>query len=259
MSVNQSRVVAGRWLGWFVGGLAAVFPVLTFAADLRVMTTSFPPYVIFDEATNEAHGPAVDVINRICVLSQTNCEIHVEPWARAYATALEQPNTLIFSIARRPDRETKFKWIGTVAPYQVRLFALDRNGVQATDNWRELSDFHVAGQLGDVKAQYLQNSGFDVEMVPSAEATIRMLYAGRADLIAGDALSLPYRVRMLDVDSNRLKVVARIPELSSDLYLAASLATDDDAVEVLRAALDQLKNSGSYDQIWAMTTSSPSN
>ncbi len=259
MKDNQVRVAIGQIVSRLTVWLGVLLPVAADAADLRVMTTPFPPYVIYDENTHMAHGPAVEVINQVCASSGMNCEIMVEPWARAYATALEQPNTLIFSIARRPDREMQFKWIGTVAPYQVRLFSVDGSGVPVTENWRELRAFHVAGQLRDVKALYLEEAGFDVEMVPSAEASIRMLFASRAELIAGDALSLPYRVRMLDEDSQRLRVVATIPELSSDLYLAASLSTEDAVVAELRTALEELKGDGDYDRIWAMSAIMPTN
>ncbi|MDG4718193.1 MULTISPECIES: substrate-binding periplasmic protein [Thalassospira] len=253
MADKQFRVVIGRTAARLAICFGALFPCAAGAADIRVMTTPFPPYVIYDEDTHKAYGPAVDVINQVCMTSAMDCEIMVEPWARAYATAIENPDTLIFSIARRPDREMQFKWIGTVAPYHVRLFSIAGSGVPETENWRELSSYHVAGQLRDVKAQYLENAGFDIEMVPSAEATIRMLFANRAKLIAGDALSLPYRVRMLGEDSQRLQVVASIPELSSDLYLAASLSTDDAIVTRLRTALESLKADGSYDRIWAMS------
>lgn len=223
------------------------------------MTTPFPPYVVYDEQTGLATGPAVDVIGRICITSKLTCKVNVQPWARAYDTALNTPNTLIFSIARRPDREALFKWIGTVAPYHVRLFSLHAYGVPKVSDWRELKRFYVAGQMRDVKAQYLKDAGFEVLMAPSAEATIRMLYAGRTMLVAGDSLSLPYRVRALDVESERLQVVAQIPELSSELYLAASLETDDVLITTMRDALDGIKKDGEYEKIWAASGISPSN
>jgi polar amino acid transport system substrate-binding protein len=259
MRDNQFWVVVRQMIARLAICFVMLLPFAVGATDLRVMTTPFPPYVIYDEDTHRAHGPAVEVIEQICQSSGMNCQILVKPWARAYAIALEHPNTLIFSIARRPDRELQFKWIGTVAPYQVRLFSVVGSGVPVVENWRELSAFGVAGQLRDVKAQYLEKAGFEVEMVPSAETTIRMLFANRAKLVAGDALSLPYRVRMLEEDSKRLQVVAIIPELSTDLYLAASLSTADRVVAQMRAALEDLKSDGSYDRIWIMSTALSTN
>ncbi|WP_430472809.1 substrate-binding periplasmic protein [Thalassospira lucentensis] len=223
------------------------------------MTTVFPPYVMYSDQTGEASGPAVDTVRGVCLTAEITCNVRVEPWARAYATALETPNTLIFSVARRPDREDKFHWIGTVSPYHVRLFSLRESSVPEVADWHALSSFPVAGQLGDVKAQYLQNAGFDVEFVPSAETTIRMLYAGRAMLVAGDSLSLPYRVRALDIADEDLHIVAQIPELSTELYLAASLSTDALLVENLRQALDELKRNGSYERIWSLSGVAPTN
>ncbi|WP_033068842.1 substrate-binding periplasmic protein [Thalassospira australica] len=252
MQDYPSKVVLGPVLAGLIAYVAGFLPGVSSAGDITVMTTPFPPYVVYQEDTDQASGPAVDIVHRICEEAELTCLLRVEPWARAYETAKRMPNTLIFSIARRPDREEQFQWIGTVAPYHVRLFSLDGYDVPEVESWRRLQAFHVAGQMRDVKAQYLENAGFDVVKAPSAEATIRMLYAGRAELVAGDSLSLPYRAKALAVDDMRLKVVAEVPELSTELYLAASLTTDEIVVRSLRNALDALKRRGDYDRIWAI-------
>ena len=44
--------------------------------------------------------------------------------------ALKEPGTLIYSIARTPERENKFKWVGVIAPAdQVYRFDALSNGV----------------------------------------------------------------------------------------------------------------------------------
>lgn len=250
MQDDQFKVVCGPVIAGMIVFATLLFPSVGSATDLTVVTTPFPPYVVYHEDIDQATGPAVDVIRNVCMAADVNCKLRVEPWARAYEAALQTPNTLIFSIARRPERETQFKWIGTVAPYRVQLFSLIDHDVPFSDDWRSLTAFHVAGQMRDVKAQFLVEAGFDVIMAPSAEATIRMLYADRAMLVAGDSLSLPYRVERLGVDITQLTVVAEVPELSTDLYLAASRNTDDDVIALLRNALGGLKSSGNYDRIW---------
>ena len=221
------------------------------AQVVDIVTTPFPPYVVASEDSDFVSGPAVDVVRRICENADIECRISAQPWARAYAAAQNKPGTLIFSIARRPDREGLFQWVGTVSPYHVQLFSLRGSTVPLGTNWDALRTFRVAGQLKDVKAEFLQNHGFDVDFVPSAEATLRLLYAGRADLVAGDALSLPYRVQSLQYNVDILQVAAEIPELSTELYLAANRLTDPDIVTRLADALDELKQSGGYQRIWA--------
>lgn len=214
-----------------------------------ILSTPFPPYIAAGDDGKPA-GPAVDVVREAFEHVGLDCKIELQPWSRAYAMAEAVPETFIFSIARRPDREDSFHWIGTVAPYKVRLFKLRGGRVPATDEWQSLHEYRVAGQLKDVKALFLQTHGFNVYFVPAAENTIKMLYASRVDLIAGDALSLPYRVRELGLEINDLAVAAEIPELSSDLYLAANIKTDRALLRQVRSGLKALKDSGRFDDIW---------
>lgn len=250
LSVTAIRLVA---MVFVLCGLSAWKQSPAHAQTVDIVTTPFPPYVVVSEDSNYVSGPAVDVVRQICNDANIECRITAQPWARAFAAAQAQPDTLIFSIARRSDREGLFRWVGTVSPYHVRLFSLRGSDVPVGTNWDALKTFQIAGQLKDVKAEFLQNQGFDVDFVPSAEATLRLLYAGRADLVAGDALSLPYRAGSLQYNVDLLQVSAEIPELSSELYLAASRSTDPNIVTRLENALGELKKSGVYQKIWAQS------
>lgn len=250
--MQRGRSTLMRGLGSFFLLLAfSLSGTLGHASDeeILVVTTPFPPYVV-PSNDGTPNGPAVKVVQRVCEDAGIDCTIRALPWARAYKMAMNDGDTLIFSISRRPDREDRFQWVGEVSPYTVRLFALEGTPAPQDASWRDLKTLSVAGQLKDVKAEFLSRNGFTVSFVPSAETTINMLYGGRADLVAGDALSLPYRVEELGLDLDRLRVVAEIPELSSNLYLAASQTTDKTVVQRLRDCLGKLKRNGTFSAIW---------
>lgn len=237
---------------WLVGLLLSAllpFQVAVAGDKVKILTTSFPPYVRLN-SEGKPSGPAVSVVREAFDNAGIFCEIEIQPWARAYTLAKTIPDTFIFSIARRPNREDLFQWVGTVAPYKVRLFKLSSSAVPTVENWSDLRDFRMAGQLKDVKALFLKDHGFDVYFVPAAENTIKMLYASRVDLVAGDSLSLPYRASLLGLDPAKLAVAANIPELSSDLYLAAQVDSKADVLARVRKSLQALKDEGRFDAIW---------
>ncbi|MEG3619360.1 hypothetical protein V5T82_12905 [Magnetovibrio sp. PR-2] len=41
--------------------------------------------------------------------------------ARAYSTVQNTPNSVLFSVARTPDREDLFTWIGTLIDFAVHI------------------------------------------------------------------------------------------------------------------------------------------
>lgn len=250
MQIWAQRTQGFVRLAW--RGVLIVFATMGGAGageGVTVATTPFPPYVV-KEAEGRVSGPAVAVVRRVCELAEVDCDIRAYPWARAFVTAKSVPNTLIFSIARRAEREELFRWIGTVSPYHVKLFTKKGGSVPAAGRWRDLRSYTLAGQRKDVKAQFLNKNGFKVSWVTTAESTIKMLYADRVDLVAGDALSLPYRVRQLGLDIDDLAIAADVPDLSSELYLAANADTDEHFIERLGHSLQKIKDSGEFEGIW---------
>lgn len=215
---------------------------------LKVVTTPFPPYVVDYEGL--VAGPATEVVREVCQRAGVRCEFHALPWARSYHLAQTEPNTLIYSISRNSEREPLFEWVGTVSPYSVKIFAMRDSIVPEAEDWRDLAGYRVAGQLKDVKALFLAKAGFEVDFTGTAENTIQMLYHDRVHLVAGDAQSLPYRVGQLGLPLDRLRVVADIDELSSDLYLAANGRMPASVLKRLSGCLQSMKSDGTYERIW---------
>ncbi|GGX66618.1 substrate-binding periplasmic protein [Saccharospirillum salsuginis] len=215
---------------------------------LKVVTTPFPPYVVDYEGL--VAGPATEVVREVCQRAGVRCEFHALPWARSYHLAQTEPDTLIYSMSRNAEREPYFEWVGTVSPYDVKIFAIRGSIVPEVADWRELAGFRVAGQLKDVKALFLAKAGFEVDFTGTAENTIQMLYHDRVHLVAGDARSLPYRVGQLGLPLEQLRVVADIGELSSDLYLAANSRMPVAVLQRLSGCLRSMKSDGAYERIW---------
>lgn len=223
------------------------------AQPLQVVTEDFPPYQF--ERDGKLGGMAVDVARELLKEAGLNAEIKLYPWARAYQLAQGEPNVLIFSIARTPQREALFKWIGTITPYRVYLWRLAERPELQVHNLDEAKRFMVGGVYQDVKPEHLKTQGFregtNLELAPSDDINIRKLFARRIDLLPFDEINFIYKLSLLSHKPSEVTRVLLLDGISNDLYIAASLGTPDETVQRLRDALATLKRSGRYEQIKA--------
>ena len=73
---------------------------------INVVTENSFPYQYLENFSIE--GPASRLVKRVLEEAGFEYSQTVLPWARAYKYAQTAPNTLIYSIARTPERENNF-------------------------------------------------------------------------------------------------------------------------------------------------------
>jgi len=180
-------------------------------------------------------------------------QIQVMPWARAYDTALNAENVLIYSIIRTPQRENLFKWVGNLAPAQWYLYALPGSGIQlhSLDDARK---YQIATVNEDVGEQYLVSKGFslgrNLQSSNKYEHNYEKLRLGRVDLWISNQLNAVYLVRQSGGDPAKGLVRAlSVPDLNGTTDLAFSRKTPDALVERFRKGLEAIHKNGVYDAI----------
>jgi polar amino acid transport system substrate-binding protein len=103
------------WLaGWASAGAQAV--------ALEVVSTDNPPFNY--EEGGAPRGLGTEVLQAIA--ADAGLELHIVflPWQRALREVEQKPDTLIFTLARTPERETRYEWIGPFAPRKVYFWKL---------------------------------------------------------------------------------------------------------------------------------------
>src|SRR5690606_13549359 len=98
-------------------------PYFTCIAQIQVVTEVSPPHQTLEQG--KVKGVSTELVQAILNEANIPAEIAIYPWARAYHIAVNQPDTLIYTMARTPEREHKFHWIGPVASYNFSFIALD--------------------------------------------------------------------------------------------------------------------------------------
>jgi polar amino acid transport system substrate-binding protein len=90
--------------------------------DLVLLTENFPPYNMAKDGKNFAkdeniNGIAADIVREMFKRAGLTYSLTLRfPWERVYKQALENPGYGAFVMARLPDREKLFKWVGPIGP-----------------------------------------------------------------------------------------------------------------------------------------------
>lgn len=222
---------------------------LACAQQITIVTENYPPYQYSENS--KVKGINTEIVDAI--LNELNMEVKIGmyPWARAYRMALKNKNTLIYAIYRTQERENLFKWVGTIAPVKLCLFALkDREDIKI-DKLEDAKKYSIGTVREDVMEEYLFGKGF-VEIQPnnSHERNMKKLLFKRIELWAVDEFTGYYLLKKNNFDPKTIKKIYCIDEISTEgTYMAFSKDTPDEIVDKFKTAYEKIKKNGLYDMI----------
>jgi len=219
------------------------------ASGINIVTEHLEPYQIL-MPSGELSGFAIDVVRELQAMIGNQDRIQVMPWARAYNTALRQPNTLIFSIARTSFREDKFHWVGSLIVEKLYLWSLDPALVNTINSIESFSPRSIATERNSNVEQYLTRLNYpSIKRVVMETQNMKMLFRHRVDAIAGSELSLKHRAKSLGLPFEDMHKLFVIKPLESNLSLAFSKQTPAETVAKFRNAFEKLKQSPRFKEI----------
>jgi len=235
-------------------GVLACLALRAFANDeIRIVTEELPPYNMTQGG--RITGISTEVVQAVLKEVGMSAPIQSMPWARAYDTALNLENVLIYSITRTPQREKLFKWVGDIAPMHWYLFARFGSNIRlaSLDDARQ---YQIAAVNEDAGEQFLLSKGFvagrNLQSSNKYQYNYDKLKHGRADLWISLELNALHLIRQAGEEPEKMVVRAlSLPELDGEngLNMAFSLKTPDALVERFRKALQSIHRNGTYDAI----------
>lgn len=229
------------------------------AEEIAIYTCQEPP-LNFTELGDQGGakgedvtGFATDVVREILARTHHETIIFLIPWARAYKLAKAEPNVFLYSMARRPNRENLFKWVGPIARKKTMLFAKRGSNLKI----KSLNDAKQVTSIGtmreDSKEQYLTKEGFtNLDSAAQWDQALKKLLAGRVSLWINTDLDAPVIAKQAGINNNEIVGVYKLYDY--DLYIGVSKATPDRIVSLWQHALDDLKNDGTFQHLiqkWA--------
>ncbi|ANI57877.1 substrate-binding periplasmic protein [Pseudomonas sp. GR 6-02] len=219
---------------------------------LILLTENFPPYNMAKNGKNFAqdeniNGIAVDIVREMFKRADIPYSLTLRfPWERIYKLALEKPGYGVFVMARLPDRENLFKWVGPIGPDDWIMLAKADSKI-TLESLDEARKYKIGAYKGDAIAETLAKQGLKPIVVLRDQDNAKKLANGQIDLWATGDPAGRYLARLDGVTG--LKTVLRFN--SAELYLALNKDVPDETVAKLQAALDQLRKEGVVDDIMA--------
>lgn len=220
---------------------------------LRVVTELSPPHQTV--INGQVDGVSTKIVEATLKQAGLESRIEVYPWARAFYIATSTPNVLIYNMARTPEREDEFHWIGPVANYRLGLVRLTERTDLAPNHIKDLGSAVIAVQRGDFSTVFLQQQGMKIGKELQLSADIleswRLLLKGKVDYVIDDAAALALMEKQLSQPQGITRFVLAIPQLEQKTYLAASKATDPVLVKKLQQAHLQVQSTELYQNVMA--------
>ncbi|MEJ2042909.1 MAG: transporter substrate-binding domain-containing protein [Reinekea sp.] len=216
--------------------------------DLSIYSEQYPPFN-FSENNNEAKGVTVDLLKRILVdIDREDLieQIRFVPWARGYHYVTTAPNILLFAMARNPEREQLFHWVGPIMTTNFVLIGkqslLDKFGGELTlEDITKLKVIVIKNDVGElILRQRKELTGISKEVVSTPTEAAKMLHFDRVDLWCYGIEAVQFIMKREGFDYENYQIIYPL-DTQTTLYYAFSQQTPLEIVEQFQQSLDRMK------------------
>lgn len=210
-----------------------------FAETISVVTEEAYPLQYKNDG--KLTGPATEIIKQVLKKAQLDYTVKVLPWANAYHQALNQKNTLIFSIARTKQREHRFIWIGYLTSLHYHLYGLEHGPYDKKMSIGELKSARIGAIRNSATYQELITQNFtNIHTVIQGKQMIDMLQHKRIDLFPANKPSFNAYCQYYQNRCHTIKPLQELNIPETKLYFALSKQTPKHIVERIKLAYQQL-------------------
>jgi len=222
------------------------------AQSIRIVTEDLPPFQVLN-SDQSVNGAMVEVVELLLQEAQFEAKIEIYPWARSYQLALNEPNTIIFSLLRDKMRENNFHWLGHLYSLKTYFAVLESRTDIEINDIDDAKNYRVGVIRKDLAEDYLLAKGFKPDKnlyISSVFSKLwKQLYNGRTDIVMTNSIVWRHELNSSRLDPDELKLIYQVPDFSSELYLAASLSTEQEIIEKLKMAYNRIKSDGRFQKI----------
>jgi polar amino acid transport system substrate-binding protein len=214
---------------------------------LQGFTENLPPLNYAGPAG--AGGFSVELLRLMAGEAGLSLDIQVQPWIRAVRSAAEVNNTVLFSLARLPERESQYQWVGPISERRIVIYRLARRGDIRFGGLDHLNGLRIGVVRESASAKRLLAQGLapeaDIEWALDDASNLRKLLAGRMDLLVMLDWAAAWHLREHKLPFASLTELAAL-DTSLSYWFGLHPNTDPATRQRLQAALDRLKRDGRY-------------
>ncbi len=217
---------------------------------LQIYTELYVPNSYRENDTGPVVGYVTDLVREVMATAGIDYEIEMVPWIRAVQALESTENVMVYSMARTPEREDKYHWIGKTLPLEFYLYGMKERLMDLPKTLETAIDSRIGVVREDVVGLYLESKQFTgLVYVRRPSLYLNMLERNRIDLFPFTPLEIGLFARINGYNENDLIGIIKLDELSTDQYMVVGKNTDQAVQQRLMSAYQQVVDSGKYEEL----------
>ena len=193
-------------------------------------------------------GMAVDIVKAIAKELHIKTNIKIQVWEKAYTTALNNPDVILFPAVKNKKREKHFYWIGPIMGFHNYFYCRNDNIIKI-DSLNDAKKYKIATVKGFSSEENLIEKGFNnIISYSTPKEALNALMDGKVQLVVSDDLSSEMQILDIGHSADDILPIYEIDE--SDLYIAISKGTSKVIVREWEDAFSEIKRGGTYVDIY---------
>jgi len=223
------------------------------ANDIKMMTENYPPYNM--EVDGELQGLSIDILDAMLkqMKSKKNrYDIELLSWSKAYSSAMNRKNNMVFSTTRTKSREKLFKWVGPISKTTIGITALKSKNI-VINSISDLKKYKIGAIIQDIGETLLLTNGVPKENIKSIDGinslatSFYKMERDKIDMLAYETKVVKYSADLNGYDTDDYEVIFTLE--NNELYFAFCKETSDEIINKWQKALDTIKSNGIHAKI----------
>ncbi|MDD1667103.1 MAG: transporter substrate-binding domain-containing protein [Methanomicrobiales archaeon] len=212
-------------------------------ARLQYLTEEWAPFNYL--GGGRPSGIAVEILEEVfrnAGVNRTRSDVRIVPLAEGFRQAQGNTGTVLFSIARTPEREPLYPWVGPFTRSAFVVYAPLNRSITITSAG-DLNRYRIGAVETSIENSLLASQGVNAsQILPGAAPAdlFRMLKEGKIDLWATGDLTGRYEMMKTGANPNAYEIVYTLGE--NDFYYIFSRDVPEPLVSSFRQALGNVRN-----------------
>jgi methyl-accepting chemotaxis protein/ABC-type amino acid transport substrate-binding protein len=222
-----------------------------YATAPLIVAEEMPPYNFL--GPEGPSGISSEILLELLRRLDLHWPVEFMKWTVAYHIALREPNILLYSMLRTPDREELFYWVGPLFTDTTHLYRKTSRERVAPATVEEALGYRIGAVKDNFDHQYFTGRGLTEEnglfLVEKQEENFAALMNEKVDLIALTASQAKQHIPAHGYDPSDFTAVLEMKDTSGDIYMVFSPHTEQRYIDLFDRNLEDFKRSHGYRKI----------
>ena len=222
----------------------------TFAGDTRpLLVLTGDNSALKEKITPESQPYSPEFVDKMLTDAGMRGVFESQPLARALMTLASRDDAMLYALARTPEREARYRWIGVLAERSYYFYGLRSRKDLSIKSLPDAMRHRIGVVRKDARAEYLRAKGFPVgkdaglQEVNYGTLNIQKILKDRIDLLVYSPEGLKRACAEAAVACDQFTPLFKL-DLSVSLWLVASPLMPEPLFEDLKRAHQKQMDSG---------------